>query len=145
MSMFMKFGNLFVRLILMSPLHGLMSKNTILIHYTGRRSGKQYITPTNYTREGDIIRVSSKRDRVWWRNLKQNPSVTVTLAGELRQGSAVVLEKPEEAAAGFARYLEPAPHFARYYQISQLADGQFDPEDLHRAAVDGVIVEISFG
>jgi len=39
--------------ILHSPLHSMMSKATMLITFTGRKSGKQYTTPVSYSQEGD--------------------------------------------------------------------------------------------
>ena len=40
----------FVKLILCSPLHGILSRNTMLFTFTGRRSGKEYTTPVNFFR-----------------------------------------------------------------------------------------------
>ena len=37
-----------VKVILRSPLHGLMSRNTILLEFKGRKSGKIYSTPVSY-------------------------------------------------------------------------------------------------
>ena len=37
-----------IKLILRSPLHGLMSKRLLLITFTGRKSGKQFTTPLGY-------------------------------------------------------------------------------------------------
>ena len=52
MSAFMKIGNTFIKLFLRSPLHRMMSKSTLLITFTGRKSGNKYTTPVNYSLEG---------------------------------------------------------------------------------------------
>jgi len=45
MSKFMRVMNKFPALLLRSPLHALVSKSTLLITFTGRKSGKKYTTP----------------------------------------------------------------------------------------------------
>ena len=142
MSIFMKIGNSFIRLILSSPFHKLFSKNTLLIHFTGRKSGRLYTTPVNYTQEEDIIRITSRRERTWWRNLKTQPEILLTLRGKLVGGGAKVLEEPSAAAEGIADFLRPAPQLARYYQIGISHEGGFKSEDLIRAAQDRVVIEI---
>ncbi len=39
--------------LLRSPLHGVMSGYTMLITFTGRRSGKEYTTPISDVRDGE--------------------------------------------------------------------------------------------
>lgn len=143
MSFFMKVGNTFIRGLLSSPFHSLMSKNTLVIHFTGKKSGKQYATPVNYTQQGEIVRVTSQRDRVWWRNLKHNPDVSIRLRGKLLDGKAVVLDTPEQAAAGLSRFLEPAPQMAKYFGVSLLEDGSFSQPDLVEKARNTVVIEIT--
>lgn len=59
-----KIYNPLMKWVLRSPLHGMVSKNFMLITFTGRRSGKVYTTPVNYVREGDGITVFSKPNRI---------------------------------------------------------------------------------
>lgn len=143
MKTFMKIGNYFIRYILSSPLHGLMSKNTLLIQFTGRKSGKKFTTPVNYTQEGSVVRVTSQRSRVWWRNLKSMPEVAVTIRGKKLTGNAVVLETPEQVAEGLIRFFQPAPLMAKYFKIKQNIDGSLDQADLQRTAEDSVVIEIT--
>ena len=42
-----KLYNPFVGALLRSPLHGFMSNSTMLLTYTGRKSGKTYTTPVS--------------------------------------------------------------------------------------------------
>jgi deazaflavin-dependent oxidoreductase (nitroreductase family) len=143
MNTFMKIGNFFIRMILSSPLHGMMSKNTLLIHFTGRKSGKQYTTPVNYTQQDNLIRITSQRDRVWWRNLKGRPESEITLRGQRLTGTAKVLETREEAVNGLAGYLRPAPNLARFFNIKHNPDGSFDQADLLKVADRIVVIEIT--
>ena len=56
-------GNSFIAWLLRSPLHGLLSGNTLLITVTGRKTGRPITTPVNYVRDGDRLWVISNRDR----------------------------------------------------------------------------------
>ena len=67
---FMKMGNIFVKGILNSPLHPLMSTSTAIIHVTGRKSGRIYSIPVNYERDGNEVMMTSGWDRTWWKNLR---------------------------------------------------------------------------
>jgi F420H(2)-dependent quinone reductase len=50
-------ANVFVRLVLRSPLHFMLSDNVLLLTYTGRRSGKRYTNPVSYSRAGDVVTI----------------------------------------------------------------------------------------
>jgi hypothetical protein len=61
--------NPLVTWILRSPLHGLMSGNTLLITYTGRKSGKTFTFPISYGREGQTIWLMTRNDKPWIKNI----------------------------------------------------------------------------
>jgi deazaflavin-dependent oxidoreductase (nitroreductase family) len=139
----MKFGNKIVKAILESPFHKLMSDSTLVIEYKGRKSGKRLSTPVNYTLENGTVRITSQKDRVWWRNLKDNPEVKLRLRGKQLRGNAAVFENPLDAANHFAAFLKAAPRMARYFKVAVLEDGSFDPEDLALAAKNMVVIVVS--
>ena len=47
-----KLYNPLVLLLLRSPLRVAMSNSTMLLTFTGRKSGRTYTTPVNYVRDG---------------------------------------------------------------------------------------------
>ncbi len=47
--------NRIVRFLLRSPLHPVLSGNTLLLTITGRMSGKQYTIPVSYIQDGDML------------------------------------------------------------------------------------------
>jgi hypothetical protein len=65
-----RIGNHFMKLILRSPLHSLVSENAMIITSTGRKSGKIYTTPVNYVRDAGALIILSQDDRTWWKNLR---------------------------------------------------------------------------
>jgi hypothetical protein len=143
MSPFMKIGNFFMKLLLHSPLHGIMSGNTLLISFTGWKSGKAYTTPTNYTQEDDIVRIISQKDRVWWRNLVGGAPVTLHLRGKVRYGTADAFPDDIRVAKGLGAFLQPNPQLARYFGIGRDKHGSFIKEDIVKAAKTRVVVEIT--
>jgi deazaflavin-dependent oxidoreductase (nitroreductase family) len=88
--------NPFMKWLLRSPLHGVVSRKYMLITVTGRRTGRQYTTPVQYGRAGDALVVITSRDYLWWRNLRGGADVTLHLRGETATGWAHV---EDEAAA----------------------------------------------
>ncbi len=134
--------NAIMRWILRSPLHGLISKNVMLITYTGRKSRQVYTTPVNYVRDGDALSVTSFRHRTWWRNLRGGAPVTVRLEGRDLKATAEVIEDDAGVAAGLMAHLQEAPQLAKYFQVRLNANGQPDAADVARAAQDRVVVRI---
>jgi deazaflavin-dependent oxidoreductase (nitroreductase family) len=142
MSDFMTIGNFFIQSILTSPLHGMLSKSTLVVEFTGRKSGQKLSTPVNYTQEDNLVRITSQKDRQWWRNLKSHPEVLLWLRGKQVHGIAEVFDSPSEVLTRLADYLRPAPKMARYFHVEVLSDGSFDADDLMEAAQNMVVIEI---
>ncbi len=128
--------------ILKSPFHPLLSKNTLLLEYTGRRSGKAFETPVNYVRSGDELLITSQRQRTWWRNFIGGAPVRVWLAGEPVTAWALAQVNPDEVAQSLEKYLTAAPQIARYFQVS--LDDQSHPKsaEVQLAAQNRVTVRI---
>lgn len=133
--------NPFVRLILRSPLHPLMSKNVMLVSFSGRKSGREYHVPTNFHREGDGLLVTSFRERTWWRNLRGAP-VTLLLQGKEVAGRAQVIEDPAGVAAALTRLAAAEPAYARYLHIGLDSSGEPSAADALRAAQARVILQV---
>ena len=125
--------------ILRSPLHALLSRNTLLITFKGRRSGKQYTTPVNYAQVGDLIYVTSMKDRTWWRNLRGGAQVTLRLQGKKVSGWGEVIE---DVGSSLMAYLRASPNFARYFEVEVDSDGHLVEADVARAARQRVMVKI---
>jgi hypothetical protein len=127
--------------LLRSPLHPLLSHNTILMTVRGRKTGRKVTTPVNYVRRGDELLTVSLRSRTWWRNLRgrQTP-VELVLAGARRKGSASVDEAEAEVKRGLADVAAASPMMARALHLVPGADGAPRPEDLSEAAQSRVIV-----
>lgn len=84
--------NPIVKFILSSPLHGLMSGGTMLLTFTGRRSGRQFTTPISYALEGGEVMLITNRKHGWWKNLLEAAPVVAVVRGQERRGTAKVVE-----------------------------------------------------
>ncbi|MFQ6085544.1 MAG: nitroreductase family deazaflavin-dependent oxidoreductase [Candidatus Bathyarchaeia archaeon] len=129
-----------IRWILGSPLHGLVSKNMMLITLTGRKSGKRYTVPVNYVREDDVFFVVSYRHRTWWRNLRGGAPVTVRVKGQELKAVGESIEDKEAVAAGLLAYLQKVPYYAKYFQVTLESDSQPNSEEVARAAQNRVMI-----
>jgi Domain of unknown function (DUF385). len=92
--------NPLVRWILSGPLHGLMSKSTLLIAYQGRKSGKRFTLPTQYLQTGKEvwIVVGYPEKKQWWKNFASALPVSLCLRGEWVSGMAVALSGEKDRA-----------------------------------------------
>ena len=75
--------NRVMRLLLNSPLHGLMSGSVMVVYFTGRKTGRQRSTPVRYLHEGDTRVVClTGRETGWWPNFLEPRDVELQLAGQ---------------------------------------------------------------
>ncbi|MBN2502306.1 MAG: hypothetical protein JXB38_16095 [Anaerolineales bacterium] len=136
--------NTFTRWLLHSPFHGLLSRSTASLVYTGRKSGKVYETPVNYVQPdaGDLL-VTSYRTRTWWRNLRGGTSIGVWLYGTKLPGMAEVIEDEPGVAEHLMAYLKKASKHAKYFGVALDADGNPVAGDVAAAAKERVIIKVS--
>jgi deazaflavin-dependent oxidoreductase (nitroreductase family) len=96
----------FMKWLLSSPFHGLVSRWYMLITVTGRKSGKQYCIPVQYAPEQDDLYVIANETYMWWRNLQESTNVTVHLRGIDREGTAEASTTQADIQHAF-RYIYP--------------------------------------
>jgi deazaflavin-dependent oxidoreductase (nitroreductase family) len=132
--------NPIIRSLLRSPLHFFVSKNMMLMTYTGRRSGKSYTTPMSYLTVGEALYTISSRERIWWRNLRGGADVTLRLRGEDVPARVEAIEGHTEVARELFLYLKTAPQLARYMSVTIDSDGIPNSEDVARLAHENVVV-----
>jgi hypothetical protein len=132
--------NPIMRWMIRSPLHFMVSKNMMLMTYTGRVSGKEFTTPVNYLAMNGGIYTTSYRDRVWWRNLRGGVNVTLRLRGEDIPARAEAIEDQSAVAGYLNEYLEAAPNLAKYMEVRMDENGHPLAEDIARRAQEIVMV-----
>lgn len=93
-----------MKLILRSPLHGLVSDYLLLLTFHGRKSGKQYTIPLGYARQGETILLFTNYS--WWKNLRGGAPVQVRLKGKTLSGHAEAVKDPQAVARAVQESIE---------------------------------------
>jgi hypothetical protein len=94
-----KMGNPLVRMLLDSPLHEVLDDSFLVLHLTGRKTGRRYDIPVGYVDMGGrLIVVTVARWRV---NLRGGADVEVTLRGCPRRMHALLDEDPASVAVSY--------------------------------------------
>ena len=94
-----KMGNPLVRMLLGSPLHGVLDDSFLVLHLTGRKTGHRYDIPVGYVdMEGKLAVVTIAG---WRANLRGGADVEVTLRGRLRPMHALLDEDPASVAVSY--------------------------------------------
>ena len=130
-----------MKLVLRSPLHGIVSKTLLLITFTGCKSGKTFTTPVSYSQYDD--RVTIFTHAAWWKNLCDNPQVTLRLRGQDVQGLAEPIAEDKQAiAVRLTAHLRKVPMDARYYSVTFDDNTNPNAEDVENAVRSVVMISI---
>lgn len=130
-----------MRFVLRSPVHGMVSKFTLLISFTGRKSGKTYTTPVSYTQNGDQVTVFTHAN--WWKNLRGGVPVTLRMQGRDVRGIAEPIAEDKQAVAnGLAAHLQQVRSDAKYYGVTFDDQGAPRAEEVEDAAQTVVMIRI---
>jgi deazaflavin-dependent oxidoreductase (nitroreductase family) len=143
---FHRVTNPFVRLILRSPLHSMLSGRLILITYTGKKSGTKHTLPVQYAKSDHelIVVAGYHQHKKWWRNLRQQSTIKVCYRGTWFEASATVFEGDVALIVPlFPAYLRRFPASARIRGLTLDPSGNVeDAEKLREAAKRVVMVNI---
>lgn len=116
-----RWSNPVTRWILSRRLHGVMSGRLLLVSFTGRKTGRSYVTPVSYVREGSRLLIPG--GGAWWKNLGDSP-VRVRLRGTWRTASSEVITDPEALSETLARMMAANPALSVFTGIGLGADGR---------------------
>lgn len=138
-----KLYNPMVIWLLRSPFHSLIDKSTVLITFTGRKSGKTYTIPISYVRDGDTLMMISRRKHNWWKNFRGGIQVTLCLQGRTLKARGEVSTDAETVANKLLLFLRRFPGYQRLMHMKLAANCQpEDPEAFQRFVEDMVIVQM---
>lgn len=133
-----------IKTILRSPLHFFISNNMMLMTYKGRKSGQVFSVPMNYFRirdqSGEFLATTSKKERVWWRNLSGGSPVSVRIAGEDVQANAEAFEDESTVLSCLQTLFQQHPGMAKYFNVEIDKRGILNPDDLLGAAAGTIFV-----
>ena len=122
-----------VRALLRSPLHGLMSRNTLLLSFNGRKTGKLLSTPIGYYEKDNAAHCFTNRSFLWWKNLTNRQTVQLTIRGRTwHSTSEVEAEDHAKMALQLDAFLRAVPRDASHAGVALLPDGSPSPPDIER-------------
>lgn len=137
-------ANPFVRVVLESPLHRLMSGALVVLEVQGRKSGQRFRFPVMYARSANEVVVvaawaSKKR---WWKNLVDRGEIGLRLAGVERRAEAEVIPDGPERGRLLRIYLARFPSAAKGIGLPGGADRSGSDAELSAALGDAQVVRI---
>lgn len=128
--------NRFVRWLLGSPVHWMMSGKLMVVEVVGRRTGARYSVPTAYADRGDQVLAASPGS--WVRNLAPDRPVVLVHRGRRRTMVPRIVTDREAAGQVAADLFPGNPVLRRNMQVSLGRDGQVDHDQLAAALQRGV-------
>jgi len=128
-----------IECLLRSPFHGLMSHNTLLIEFRGRKSGRPLSTPISYHLEDQTAHCFTSRSYGWWKNLTAGLQVVLTIRGEKWKSTPVVESSDHELiGVQLDAFLRAVPRDAPHAGVALDANGNPDSGDIRQVAPDMV-------
>jgi hypothetical protein len=131
----MKTVNVPMRMILGLPFPTPLSRNLMLLHYTGRKTGNAYRQPLSYARDGDTLLTPGGGK--WTLSLAGGKPVRLTVRGKSVTVQPELVGDPAEMDRLFGVIARENPQAAKFVPIPRDADGHFAAEPLARAIGNG--------
>ena len=132
-----------VKKILRSPLHGVLSQNTLLLEFTGRKSGRKLSTPVSYHSTDGVAHCFTRKSFVWWKNLNSGEPVYVTIKGKRHLvNPEVEAENSEIKGHALRHFLRAVPRDAPHSGVSLDTNGDPSVDDIQRVVSDMVYVRL---
>jgi len=131
----MRIVNVPMRAMLSLPFPTPLSANLMLISYTGVKSGKAYLQPVSYARDGDTL-ITPGGGR-WTLNLKGGRPVRLRLRGRTVPARADLVGDAAEVERLLEVIAVENPRAMRFLPIPRRPDGRLDPDVLDTALKHG--------
>jgi len=131
----MRVVNVPMRAVLRLPFRTPLSANLMLISYTGVKSGKAYLQPVSYARDGETL-LTPGGGR-WTLNLKGGREVTLRLRGRNVAARADLVSDPAEVERLLGVIAVGNPRATRYIPLPRRPDGSLEPAPLAAAIGHG--------
>jgi hypothetical protein len=129
--------------ILRSLLHGMMSKELLVLEYRGRKSGKAYAIPLGYVEHEGVPYCVTREYSSWWKNVASPTPVAIWLRGVRTDATAERLAATSpQARAAFTKFLIANPGTASLVYHVRMIGKQPDASDVDREIHHSVVVRL---
>jgi F420H(2)-dependent quinone reductase len=132
-----RLGSPVVRWVLSGRAHSLMSRQLLLVTFTGRRTGRSFTTAVSYVRDGNELLIPGGGG--WWKNLGSGP-VTVRLRGSRMPVVPEVITESDGMSEVLRRMMDGNPAVSAFTGIGRGDKGLPRPDDLERERRRGFVV-----
>ncbi len=127
--------NVPMRALLGLPVRTPLGKRLMLVHHTGRRTGKHYRQPVSYVEaEGGLLTPGGGR---WTRTLQDGEPVRIRLRGRDVTARPELVADPDEVERLLTVMAKANPSLQRFVRIPSDPDGRLDQTKLTAAIEHG--------
>ena len=144
--MFWNFINPVTIAIANSPLHFVVSRNLIVLHFKGVKTGKPYTIPVSYLEE-PRGRLSCVTDRanIWWRNLRHTSHIKIMYKGRLIDARITVEHQNNQVIADELEALCSHSRIDGFFAKVGYQDGKPIRKDVETAATGMTLIKVTIG
>jgi hypothetical protein len=129
-----------VTMLLRSPLHVLMSQQTMLLTLQGRKTSKIYTIVVTYVQDGKTVFVLSRAN--WWKNLRGGAQVLLQLRGKAVKGFAEPVFDHSLTEEKIAQIVEMNAREAKYFGVVLDDQKRADPASVKLSAQHFILIRI---
>ena len=127
--------NVPMRILLGLPFPTPLGSRLMLVHHTGRRTGKHYRQPVSYVRDdGTLLTPGGGR---WTRNLNEGEPVRIRLKGRDITARPQLIGEPSQVEGLLGVMAAANPMLNRFVPIPKTPEGRLDPPSLSNAIENG--------
>lgn len=130
------------KIILQSPLHGLLSGDLAVISFSDQRTGKHLSFSVEYQKEKRFIRIVCSRKETCWQKFVFGSPVEILIRGVTYRGWAEIIEDPEETLKEWKALFRYKPEIARAIGIEKPDSGEFEFTKIPEFIKDHAILRI---
>lgn len=130
--------NSFLRTVLSLPFPTPIGKRLMLVHLTGRKTGRHYIQPVSYVRQDGVLLTPGGGN--WKRNLVPGQPVRLHINGRDQTAIPELVSDPATAADLYAVMAAANPAVTTFSGIKLDADGRPDRVRLAQALQYGFVI-----
>ncbi|MEM7099645.1 MAG: hypothetical protein AAF541_15370 [Pseudomonadota bacterium] len=119
-----------------------MSDSTLLLEFTGRKSGRRLSTPISYHINGGFAHCFTNRNFHWWRNLQNGQTVGLRVSGKSYQSAPEVeTQNLDVMRSALNDFLRAVPRDAAHAGVKLDKLGNPDQQDIHQVVNDMVYLK----
>lgn len=131
----MRIANVPMRALLSLPFPTPLSRQLMLLHYTGHKTGTRYRQPLSYVRvDGQLL---TPGGGVWTRSLADGQPVEVKIGGRRLRLRPELVADPGEVDVLLGQMAKANPAVARFVPLPRTPDGHLEPAPLRTALSHG--------